>query len=179
VSSLEILDLSYRAGPVIIIDGDMQLRPLAEAEVTQRYVDRINDPDVSRYLVSARSGPQTIDDVRAMVAANWEATNAILFGMFSHGMHCGNIRLHDVTLDRAFIGIAVFEPGMQRRGIGSRAIRAVVDYAFSELSIKEIVAGIDESNSTSQKAFSRAGFVKLSHSPDGKGSLWHYYRALS
>jgi RimJ/RimL family protein N-acetyltransferase len=172
---LDIPNLACQAGPAIRLDQEIELRPLAEADVTQRYVDGINDPRVSKFLISALSGPQTIDDVRAMVVANWNASNAILFGIFCAGLHCGNVRLYDISVRSAFIGAAVFEPKAQGRGVGSRSISGAVGYATEVLNIGEIVAGIDEGNIPSQVAFSRAGFVKVTPSPDGKGALWKYF----
>lgn len=169
-----VVDLSGGGGPVIRIDSEIELRPLAEADVTQRYVDRINDPSVSQYLISAMNGPQTIDDVRAMVVSNWQAADAVLFGIFSSGVHCGNIRLHDITRERAFLGVAVFEQHATGKGIGRRAIAGLARFAVNELGIVEILAGIDEKNIRSQRAFLNAGFVRTGRSPDGKGSLWKY-----
>jgi RimJ/RimL family protein N-acetyltransferase len=174
-----VLDLSGGGGPVIRVDSEIELRPLAEADVTQRYVDRINDPSISQYLISAMNGPQTIGDVRAMVLSNWQAPDAVLFGIFSSGMHCGNIRLHDITRERAFLGVAVFETHVKGKGIGTRAIAGLARFAVTELGIGEIVAGIDEKNIRSQRAFLKAGFGKTSRSPDGKGSLWKYSQNIS
>jgi RimJ/RimL family protein N-acetyltransferase len=176
---LEMPSLAGQAGPVIRVDEEIELRPLAEADVTQRYVDGINDSQVSKYLISALNGPQTIDDVQAMVVANWKAADAILFGIFCAGLHCGNVRLYDISAQCAFIGAAVFEPKAQGRRVGGRSISGVVGYATEVLNIREIVAGIDEGNIASQIAFSQVGFVKMGPSPDGKGSLWKYFRKPS
>jgi hypothetical protein len=90
-----IIDLSERAEPVLMIAPDIYLRPLAAREVTARYINGINDPQINRLRVSAQNGP------------------------------CGNIRAHDVTKHRACIGIAIFDSKMHGKGIGCAAISAL------------------------------------------------------
>ena len=52
-----------------IRDG-AHLRPLLAADVTEAYVDGLNDPEVHRYMEAPRKQRQTLDGVRAYVAAN-------------------------------------------------------------------------------------------------------------
>jgi ribosomal-protein-alanine N-acetyltransferase len=168
------IDLSERAGPVLVIAPDVCLRPLAASEVTASYIDGINDPQINKFLVSAQSGPQTLAGVKEWVSANWRAHDAILFGIFCSRIHCGNIRAHDVTSRSASIGIAIFDSKMHGKGIGRAAISALVRYLTDELGVKSVVAGIDEENVASQRAFAKAGFERLPVQDAEHCALWGF-----
>jgi RimJ/RimL family protein N-acetyltransferase len=169
-----IIDLSERAEPVLMVAPDVCLRPLAASEVTACYIDGINDPQINKFLVSAQSGPQTLDGVKEWVTANWRAHDAILFGIFCSGIHVGNIRAHDVTKHGACIGIAIFDSKMHGKGIGCAAISALVRYLMDELGVKSVVAGIDEANVASQRAFAKAGFERLAATGDQHCARWSF-----
>jgi RimJ/RimL family protein N-acetyltransferase len=152
----------------------MMLRPLRVEDVTDRYVAGINDPAVSRFLISATNGKMTRESICARVQADWTDPNAILFGIFVADVHCGNIRVHEITREQSQIGVAVFDVGKQRRGYGAIAIAAAADYVVNGLGSRRVVAGIDHRNEVSKKAFSRAGFRCVENDPCAEGSLWHY-----
>ena len=169
-----VIDLSERAEPVLMIAPDVCCGPLAASEVTACYIDGINDPQINKFLVSAQSGPQTLDGVKEWVTTNWRAHDAILFGIFCSRIHCGNIRAHDVTKHRASIGIAIFDSKMHGKGIGRAAISALVRYLMDELGVKSVVAGIDEGNVASQRAFAKAGFERLPAQDAQHCALWGF-----
>jgi [ribosomal protein S5]-alanine N-acetyltransferase len=136
------------------------LRPLSEADVTDAYVDGLNDPDVHRYMEAPRKQRQTRESVRGYVGANAADSRAILFGIYSGGILRGTVRLHDVDLNRrrATVGIALFDRRVWGKGIGSTAIAAVARFAAGELGLANLEAGIIEANTGSIRAFEKAGF---------------------
>jgi RimJ/RimL family protein N-acetyltransferase len=168
------LDFSGRSGPVIKIAEDIQLRPLAANDVTMRYVDGLNDPQVNEFLVAAPGGAHILEDVQKWVSTNWQASDAIVFGLFASGRHVGNIRVHDITTRSASVGIAIFDTSMHGKGIGCAVISAVVRYLTRDLGIEQVTAGIDERNIASQKAFSKAGFEKMPSQVSQGCLLWGY-----
>jgi len=154
--------------------SDLLLRPLRPEEVTDRYVAGINDPAVSRFLVSARSGRLTRESIVAFVQRDWQACDAVLFGVWVKGAHCGNVRLHAVTAQTAQIGIAIFDTAVQGRGVGAAVLAAVAHHAVDNLRIARIIAGIDRNNVASRKAFAAVGFRCVADDPAAEGSIWHY-----
>jgi RimJ/RimL family protein N-acetyltransferase len=153
---------------------DLTLRPLRSDEVSDRYVDGINNPIVSRFLISAIQGKITKRDIQDFVGGDWEACDAVLFGIFVAGVHCGNVRLYAVTADVAQIGIVIFDVEAQGRGVGSAALAAAAQYAIDGLGTGRVVAGINHANIASKKAFAAAGFRCVEDNPAAEGSLWHY-----
>lgn len=153
------------------------LRPLSEADVTQAYVDGLNDPAVNRYL-EVRRQRQTLETVRAYVSANAADPQAILFGIYSGNVLRGTLRLHDVDFSssKATLGIALFDRDFSGKGLGSSAIAAAARFAAVELSLTHLAAGIIDANTASVRAFEKSGFRRIKDKqpdPDlGSVGLW-------
>jgi RimJ/RimL family protein N-acetyltransferase len=171
-----MLDLRRSTGPVLTIAPDSWMRPLLVEDVGSDYIDALNNETVSKFLVSAKSGRYTVENVRAMVRENFESADSMLFGIFCDSTHCGNVRLHDIAGRRAYLGIAIFDLKRQARGLGVKAINAVTDYAIVELGIDTILAGIDDRNIPSVRAFTKAGFKEVDASRQDSGQLWKFER---
>jgi RimJ/RimL family protein N-acetyltransferase len=143
------------------------LRPLQAADVTTAYVDGLNDPEVHRYMEAPRKQRQTLDGVRAYVAANAADPQAILFGLYVGEILRGTVRLHDVESGRgtATVGIALFDRRVWGQGLASAALAAVARYATGELRLSRLEAGIIAANRGSIQAFEKAGFRRTGDKP--------------
>jgi RimJ/RimL family protein N-acetyltransferase len=154
------------------------LRPLQAADVTQAYVDGLNDPDVHRYMEAPRKQRQTLEGVRSYVAANAADAQAILFGLYTGGRLRGTVRLHDIDTGRgtATVGVALFDRSIWRQGWGSAALAAVATYATSQLGLTRLEAGIIAANTGSIRAFENAGYHRAQDKPAdpelGPVGLW-------
>lgn len=146
------------APSTVPIDGG-ELRILTPDDVTEAYVDGLNDPEVHRYLMAPRLRTQTIDGVRAFVAANRDDAASILYGLFVDDTLRGTVRLSGIGPDAAAdIGIALFDRTVWGQGWGRRAIEAASKVAES-LGVAQLVAGIAAQNEASRRAFAAAGYV--------------------
>ena len=154
------------------------LRPLQAADVTTAYVDGLNDPEVHRYMEAPRKQRQTLEGVRAYVAANAADAQAILFGLYFGETLRGTVRLHDVDSGRgtATVGIALFDRRIWGQGLGSAALATVAHYAMAELGLTRLEAGIIAANGGSILAFEKAGFRRANDKPAdpelGPVGLW-------
>lgn len=142
------------------------LKPMLIDHVTPAYVDWLNDPEINRYLES-RFAAQTMESVRAFVAAQAEDHSVHLFGIWvpaEHGdddRHVGNIKLGPIhpyhkTADMGFL---IGERSYWGQGIASEAIELIVKFGFA-LGVRKITAGAYENNLGSAKALLKAGFVE-------------------
>jgi len=154
------------------------LRPLQKKDITQEYIDGINAPEIRKFLSAPNAELQTFETVRLFVEQNNSAKDAILFGLFVNKIHCGNVRLHEITTEKAYIGIALFLKKVWRQNWGSTAISASVQYANQVLHIKQILAGIDDNNIASKKSFAKAGFRMMPHkifpTKSSNSHFWQY-----
>jgi RimJ/RimL family protein N-acetyltransferase len=172
-----LLDLKKSALRLDLKDG-AYLRPLQPEDVTMDYVDGLNDPEVHRYMEAPRKQRQTLEGVRAYVAANAADAQAVLFGLYVGGILRGTVRLHDVESGggTATVGIALFDRRAWGQGLGRAAIAAVANYATGELGLTRLEAGIIAANRGSIQAFERAGFRRAGDKPAdpelGPVGLW-------
>ncbi|MBN2583301.1 MAG: GNAT family N-acetyltransferase [Planctomycetes bacterium] len=154
-----------RLGPdePVLETSRLTLRPLRPQDVTDEYVNGLNDPEVNRYLMAVKRTRQTRATVERFVATNRDAADCILFGLFVRGdsspligtMRVSAIDLHDF---RATIGVCVFAKRAWKKGYASEALAAVVGYLFGEMGLHYLEAGAYEENANSVNLFRRGGF---------------------
>lgn len=78
------------------------------------------------------------------------------------GRLIGDIGLHFLENDQLEIGYTL-SPVYQGFGYASEAVRAVLEYAFADLSIHRVTAWVDPDNGKSVKLLVRMGFRKEAH----------------
>lgn len=148
----------------LVIEKDrIYLRPLLVEDITEEYVNGLNDPEVNRYLVDARRNVQTQELVEKYVRSNLENQFAILFGIFVKNeskrmigtIHISGIDFFHFT---ASIGICLFSKQVWKKGYALQAIRLVKDYLFGTLGLHYIEAGVYAENRNSINLFIHAGF---------------------
>jgi [ribosomal protein S5]-alanine N-acetyltransferase len=134
------------------------------------YVEGLNDPEVNRFLVTVRRSVQTLDGVEAFIRHNRESPDSLLIGIWAHGFdkHCGTIRLHGIEQENrtGYIGICLFDRRVWGRGLATRAIGAVTQWAQTHLHLRWIEAGVYEGNERSERAFRSAGYDWVYDIPD-------------
>jgi len=163
------------------------LRPIRESDVTDDYVLGLNDPRVNQYL-EVRHHLQTHDSVSSFVRMNKDSPDMILWGFWygeeSQERLVGTVRLHGINNSEPYchIGICLFKRTVWGKGLGSHVIRKVTEWAFKNLDLHTVRAGVYIENFGSQKAFLSAGY-KFSHreqmrSSDGRNiASTHIYLA--
>lgn len=162
---------------VINISKDSYMRPIGERDVTNRYVDGLNDIEVNRFLVGPRSQKQTFDTVINYVNQNWNSNDAILFGFFVEDELRGTVRLHDIKNNTAYIGIAIFDKKIWGHGWGKKIIKAVTKYAINKLDLDVLIAGVENENYASQNIFSESGYTYHKSRDKKQGVMSYMYRA--
>jgi len=150
---------------ILLQTDNILLRPLKVTDVTNEYVDGLNDPEVNRYLVAVRQHRQTKDSVKQYVKADWENPLSILFGIFikaDENSFVGTIRVHNIDYFHfsASIGICLFAKRAWKNGYAYKALRLIKEYLFKDVQMHYLEAGIYADNLGSIKCFSNAGFVE-------------------
>ncbi len=135
------------------------LRPftLDDAPAVYAYA---SDPEVARYV----SWPVhlRIEDSLAFLAASAErVANGTCrdWCIDYRGQVAGSIGLfdHQPTHERAEVGY-VLGRRFWRQGLGSEALRVVLDHAFCDLALRKVVAHVRPENAASRGLLGRAGF---------------------
>jgi ribosomal-protein-alanine N-acetyltransferase len=144
-----------------VLSKRLLLRPLLATDITQDYIDWINDPDINQFLES-RFDTHTLDSVTKYVQKFNNESN-FLFGIFYKDSmeHIGNLHLGPInpTHLRSALGIVIGNTKYWKKGIAQEAIEAITDYSFNKLNLCRIEAGCYEINTASKKAFLNAGFI--------------------
>jgi len=149
----------YSKKNLIIPNG--YLRSLNETDVTDQYIEGLNDQEVNKYL-EIRHTRQTIDTVKKFVNINASSKDAILFGIFEGSSEklIGTIRLHSISQRKknAHIGICIFDKLSWGLGFGRNAVKVVTRWSFHHLKLNKINAGIYIENFSSKKIFLNSGY---------------------
>ncbi|MFQ5596589.1 MAG: GNAT family N-acetyltransferase [Nitrospiria bacterium] len=137
------------------------LKLLSPDDVTPVYIDWMQDEAVIQFLES-RWTVYGLDALKAYVKTLNEDPNAYLFGIFllEDGRQIGNIKIGGIAPLHRFadIGLLIGEQSMRGQGIGTEAIQMATTYAFKELNLQKVVAGLYANNIGSHKAFLKAGW---------------------
>lgn len=145
------------------------LKPLVLEDAHDGYVNGLNDPEVNRYLVTVKKSLQTHKSVADFIQSNLDSKDSVLFGLWQHGAsnHCGTLRLHGIEHfhKTANIGVCIFDKAAWGKGLGSKAIRTVSDWALKYFNLRWIEAGAYEYNIASQKTFTSAGYTWICDIP--------------
>lgn len=138
------------------------LRELKVLDVSDRYAAWMNDPEVVLFT-EARHASHTIESLRAFVAACEANPANHLLGIFESdsALHIGNVKIGPVhpNYRTAGFGLIVGDKGSWGKGIASEAIRLAAEYAFADLGLHKLTAGVVEGNVASMRAFLKNGFV--------------------
>ncbi len=152
---------------MLLSDGDISLQRFQPEDVSERYVGWLNDPDVMGQTES-RNGGHTLESSRAYVAASLADDRCRLWRiMHEQAGHVGNMRLSDIISfhRRADTAVIVGERTLWGANIASRAIRLAAKYAFDELGMLKLTAGMLATNTASIRAFEKAGYTVEARRP--------------
>ncbi len=136
------------------------LRPWRESDL-QDVVQFANNPRIARNLTDAFPHPYTEEDGKAFIARFSNDSPCRVFAIEIGGRACGSVGVfpqEDVHRKNAELGYWLAEP-YWGRGIMTRVVRQVVDYAFQTFDITRIFARPYGSNPASRRVLEKAGFT--------------------
>lgn len=148
---------------------ELVLRSLRPVEATSEYLGWLSDPEVNAYLEVRHAPPNSMEELQAYVHRCNISDDTLLLGIYGAGdAHIGNIKLGPINWNhrRAEIGIIVGEKTAWGKGVATRAIRMLTEYASDHLRLRRLTAGCYEENTGSRRAFEKAGFAVDAVIPD-------------
>lgn len=150
--------------PGFVLEGDgLILRPLQEADATERYLSWLNDPETTRYL-ETRPGTATPVSLREYIRYHVARADSLLLGIFvmPGEMHVGNIKLEPILAihSRAVLGIMIGDGRYRGRGVGSKAIGCLLKYCFSDMGMNRIELGVTADNVNAIACYEKLGFQR-------------------
>ncbi|HEX7638969.1 MAG TPA: GNAT family protein [Burkholderiaceae bacterium] len=142
-------------------DGNVILKPLEPADVTDRYLSWLASDDVVRYL-EVRFARRDRDSVVEFVRHCQESPTILFLGIHdaADGTHVGNIKLawnpHHLAGD---IGLMIGESSRWSRGLGTSSVKILTAFAFEELKLRKVIAGTYHSHVASIRTFEKSGYT--------------------
>lgn len=152
----------------MVLNSDrLQLKTLTPEMVTQKYVNWMNDLDVTKYTES-RFQKHTMESIKEYVRDMSGSSADYFYGIYinascghgNHENHIGNIKLHINEHHRlGDIGIIIGDKQQWGKGYATEAIKLVTEHGFDRIGLHKISAGIYANNLGSVNAFRKAGYV--------------------
>jgi len=139
----------------------LRLRALEPSDLNATYLGWLNDPEVNRYL-ETRFLPQTMEALHNYWQAHRDDPASPWFAicLAADARHIGNIKLGPIHWQhrRADLSLFIGDRRCWGQGFASEAIARVRDWAFAELDLHKLSAGIYAGNLGSRRAFEKCGF---------------------
>ena len=139
----------------------LELRNLKIEDISEDYVNWLNDPQVNKFLNCAGQ-VQTKDTCRDYVCSYDAAKNKALIGMFLNEkrLHIGNITLSAVNWPNKFVtlGICVGRKEYWGKGLASEALKSIIRCCFQNLRLHRVQALSNVNNPRSTNLFLNCGF---------------------
>jgi ribosomal-protein-alanine N-acetyltransferase len=137
------------------------LRSLRQDDINSTYLAWMNDPAVNCFL-ETRFVPQSIESIQAYWHEHRDDLNSPWFAMeiIDNGPHIGNIKLGPINWlhRRADISLFIGNRDFWGKGFATESILLISQWAFHELDLQKLTAGVYSGNVGSRRAFEKAGF---------------------
>ena len=143
----------------IKIDEKCFIRILNKDDVTDNYVMWLNDYEVTKYT-EQKYVEHHLKSVHDYVKQKYESGSDLLFGIFHHNVHIGNVKLGPIKWQHKSTEISYFigDKTYWGKGIASKVIKKVVEYGADILRLEKFNAGYHELNIGSARVFQKCGF---------------------
>jgi [ribosomal protein S5]-alanine N-acetyltransferase len=142
--------------------GEFYIRALRESDVSMKYCDWLNNPEVNKYLES-RFERHSLQSIIAYIQEVNSSEGGVIFGVFlGAGDHIGNIKIGGIHAFHltANIGLCIGDINYWGQGIATALIKCIAEVAKNELGLRKLIAGAYSNNLGSIKAFLSNGWVQ-------------------
>src|SRR3989338_6070106 len=142
-----------------IVGERIFLELLSDERISPDYMSWMRDQEVLQYL-TGRQGGYSKEELKEYVARMNKSPHNHLFGIFlkKENTHIGNIKIGNIDSLHKFgdLGLIIGNKGLWGKGYAAEAITLVSQYAFNELHLNKLTAGMVVENVGSYKAFIKA-----------------------
>ncbi|WP_436514387.1 GNAT family N-acetyltransferase [Ekhidna sp. To15] len=141
-------------------DGSVTLRPLKKADASP-IAQLINNRKIWDNLRDIPY-PYHLKDAEAFIELSSQQVPVATFGIFFKGELCGVIGLimqKDIYRLSAEVGYWIGEP-FWGKGLATKSLSLITDYAFSELGLNRLYAGAFAHNEASRKVLEKCGYQR-------------------
>ena len=140
------------------------LKELSLKDVSNDYVKWLNNYEIVKFT-DQKNKKHTLNNVKKFVKTKKISKNEFLFGIFlkmkRKNIHVGNIKLGPINFLHLNAQISYFvgRQNLQGIGIGTMAIKKVVNIAKKKFKLKKVIAYIYPNNISSKKVLEKNKFI--------------------
>ncbi len=137
----------------------LRIQLLKPNDVTQVYVDWLNDPKVNRYL-EVRHQKWTRKSCEEFVQECCNHDNIALFGIYLHDRHIGNLKIGPANRHHHYADLSYFigEKAEWGKGYATKAVKLAINWAWKYMNLHRLQAGVYDSNAASAEVLRKCGF---------------------
>lgn len=140
----------------------IEIRPLQESDAYTSVIWR-NDKDVFKYTSNVYDCIITIESelnwIKGAIANN-EIGKDYRCAILADGLYVGNIYLTDIDEETAHYHIFIGEKKYWGKGVARAASKLILEYAFDELKLKEVLLRVNKLNTAAYSLYQNLGFVE-------------------
>ena len=141
-------------------DGDLVLRPWLTTDVEKSL--QLHDAEIARWFDLPAMAPSGADRAAWVADAHdeWaDSRSRATFLVEWRGQVAGSVEVRRVADGVGSLSWVVYAP-FRRQGLASRALRLLVDFAFTELGLSRVEAHVNPMNRASLHVALRAGLLR-------------------
>jgi ribosomal-protein-alanine N-acetyltransferase len=159
---MESDNMTLSSKPAFCEGAKVYLRPLERADLNDRYLSWLNDPEVTKHI-SPGSFPTDMAELVAFYEGIVSSTNQLLLAVAAKDTdrHIGNVKLGPINWvhRRATFGIMIGDRDYWSGGCGTEATRLIVEHGFSVLNLHRIDLGVVADHPAAVRAYEKVGFL--------------------
>ena len=140
-------------------DGDLLLRPWETSDVEQSL--QLHDAEIARWFNLPAAPPSRVEHATWVAGTHdeWDSRSKATFLLEWQGMVAGSVDVMRVADGVGSLSWVVYAP-FRGRGLAGRAVRLLVDFAFTELGLSRVEAHVNPLNRASVHVALRAGLLR-------------------
>lgn len=151
-----ILDKSI---PKIFVCKDAYLEPLNNSHISENYLLWLKDKEVTCYT-EQRFFNHDIESVKDFVRKTSQNEDELCFALIADKTHIGNFKLSNINFNHsnAVLSFLIGDKSYWGKGLASKSIRAICEFAKMNLKLNKINASSYANNHASLRVFEKNNF---------------------
>jgi RimJ/RimL family protein N-acetyltransferase len=128
--------------------------------INDEYVSWLNDPVVMKYIDHSSFGV-SLEELRNWVESVAASDQQHLMSVHVDDLHIGNVKFGNIDRLRkcAEIGLLIGKADFRSKGYGKQILSAATSFAFQNLDLVRLIAGVHVNNTSSLISFIKEGFT--------------------
>ena len=153
-------NLFYLKKIILEVNENIKLKPLTENDITEDYINWMNDLDITRYT-EQRFQTHTFESVSNFLKHMSSSKSNLFFGIFFDKKHIGSIKIGSINFfhNTADISYLIGSKNSWGKGIATLSIKIMLSIGFKNLKLKKITAGVYKKNIPSIRVLEKNGFT--------------------